>query len=317
MLLRTKNFDASSWGILIVIGLIGMLVAVGAAENPRFLTLNNLVNVWDQSSGLIFVSLGQTLTVLTGGIDVSVGSAISLLASLASGLINGVGARTIPVCLGVVALGVAIGIVNGAGILMLRIHPLIMTLGMSAILQGVVLLYTLGPIGRTPLGFSAFAYGRVYGVPVGATLSLALALALAFFLRHYRLGRHIYALGDDPVAAKLSGLPVGRITIFVYGAAGFCAGVTALYLVSRFGVGQPYSGTAYTLTSITPVVVGGTTLAGGRGGVIGTVLGCYLISLLNNVVNFMGVSTHVQLMLQGLIIIAAVSIYAEQGSARR
>lgn len=299
-------------GVVVVIGLLVVLLVFGAFLSDRFRTPTNLLNIVEQSTGLALVSLGQTLTILTGGIDLSVGSMISLLSTLTSGLIAGNAAMILPVAVGVVLLGMVIGGLNGLLVITLRIHPLIVTLGMGAVLQGVVLLYSLGPAGKVPPGFTFVAYGKLFGIPIGAIVVLVLFALVAGFLRYARLGRYIYAVGDDDEGAKLMGLPRARVILFVYAFSGVCCALTALYLVARFGVGQPYTGLNYTLASITPVVVGGTMLTGGKGGVLGTLLGVYLISLLNNVLNFMDVSTHYQLIAQGLIVIAAVSIYVEK-----
>ena len=188
-------------------------------------------------------------------------------------------------------LGTTVGLINGLGVVFLRVHPLIITLGMGAILQGITLLYALGPVGSIPDGFDLIAYGTFGPVPAAAAITVVIYLAVAFFLRSSRFGRYIYAVGDDANAAKLIGLPRTQVLLFVYAFSGFFAAVSAIYLVARFGSGQPYAGANYTLASITPVVVGGTVLSGGRGGVMGTLLGAYLVSLLNNLLNFLDVST--------------------------
>jgi ribose transport system permease protein len=299
-------------GPLGVVVLIAVVCALGAALTDRFLSLGNIVNVYEQSTDLALVSLGQTLAILTGGIDLSVGSLISLTSCLTSGLINGDPSRVIPVVLAVLALGTVIGLLNAGLVIVLRIHPLIVTLGMSAILQGTTLFYAMGPIGRVPRNFNFLAYGRIAGFPVGATIAVVLCILIALLLRYLPLGRQIYAVGDDDDAARLAGLRRSQVLLLVYGASGFCCAATGLYLVARFGAGQPYTGVNYTLTSITPVILGGTALSGGRGGVIGTLFGAYLISLVNNLLNFMDVSKHYQLIAQALIIILAVSVYMDR-----
>jgi len=185
----------------------------------------------------------------------------------------------------------------------------------------------VGHLGTVPLGglalattvlatvlwaFNFLAYGRVYGLPLGATIAVLLCLLIALMLRFLPLGRQIYALGDDANSARLVGLRRTQILMLVYGTSGFCCAATGLYLAARLGVGQPYTGVNYTLASITPVVLGGTLLSGGRGGVLGTLLGAFLIALLNNLLNFMDVSKHYQLVAQALIIILAVSVYVER-----
>ena len=205
-----------------------------------------------------------------------------------------------------------IGLLNASATIWLGVHPFIVTLGMGAALQGATLLYTQGPAGAMPLGFDIIAYGRVLGVPLGAGITVALFVLTAFFLRYAPFGRYIYAIGDDGPASQLMRLPRVRVLLFVYAFCGFMASLAAIFLVARLGVGQPYMGQNFTLAAITPVVVGGTLLSGGRGGVIGTLLGVYLISLLNNLLNFLDISSHYQLVIQGLIIILAVSVYVEK-----
>ena len=296
----------------IVVALLVILMVVGSLVSSRFSTLANFMNILEQSVTLAIVSLGQTLAVLTGGIDLSVGSLISLASVLLSGITNGDPGMVVPAIAIVLGLGILVGLLNAAAVIWLKVHPLIVTLGTGAALKGLTLLYTMGPAGKMPLGFDFWAFGRVLGLPVGAIITVVLFAGTALFLRYTPLGRYIYAVGDDSTGAQLMGLPRAKVLLFVYGFSGFTAALTAVFLVSRFGVGQPYTGANFTLTSITPVVVGGTLLAGGRGGVIGTLLGVYLVSLLNNVLNYMDISSHYQLIVQGLIVIIAVSVYVEK-----
>jgi ribose transport system permease protein len=306
---RWLHNNASLFGVILLIAAVCLL---GALTTDRFFSFGNILNVYEQSTDLALVSIGQTLTILTGGIDLSVGSLISLTSCLTSGLINGDPDRVVPVAAAVLALGTFVGLLNAGLVIALRVHPLIVTLGMGAILQGVTLLYAMGPVGKVPRNFNFLAYGRIGDLPLGATIAAVLCVLVALLLRYVPLGRQIYAVGDDDNAARLAGLPRTRVLMFVYGCSGFCCAATGLYLVARFGVGQPYTGVNYTLASITPVILGGTALSGGKGGVIGTLLGAYLISLVNNLLNFLDVSKHYQLIAQALIIILAVSVYVDR-----
>jgi ribose/xylose/arabinose/galactoside ABC-type transport system permease subunit len=155
--------------LLVVVGLIVLLLVIGTIASPRFASLNNFLNVFQQSAALGFVSLGQTIVVLIGGIDLSVGATISLTSNFASGWIDGDPNMVVPVVVGVIALGAAIGCVNGALSHYLRVHPLIVTLGMAAILQGCTLLYSLAPVGKVTDDFETFAYGRIFGCPTAAS----------------------------------------------------------------------------------------------------------------------------------------------------
>jgi ribose transport system permease protein len=306
---RHLSHNAAAW---VVLALLLVLLGVGAYISDRFATVSNMLNVHQQATGLALVALGQTLAILTGGIDLSVGSIISVTATLTSGLAdNPYGGWTTAV-LAVILLSVVIGLVNGALILWLKVHPLIVTLGMGAVLQGGILYYSLGPAGSVPDGFDSVAYGRFMNVPVTATVVLLLYFVASFLMRNTRLGHYIYMVGDDEHAASLSGVPKARVILFVYVFSAVCAGLTGIYLAAQFGSGQPYLGVNYTLASITPVVVGGTVLTGGRGGVIGTLIAAYLLSLLNNLINFAGTASQYQLIVQGAAVIIAVSVNAQR-----
>jgi ribose/xylose/arabinose/galactoside ABC-type transport system permease subunit len=306
------DFAGRRSGLLIVVGLLILLAAIGSVVSDRFRSLSNAQNVWEQSTALALASLGQTMVILAGGIDLSVGSLVSLASVLLSGLTNGDPGMVPFAIAAVIGVGILVGFANGGLAIWLGVHPLIVTLGMGAVLQGVTLLYSLGPAGSMPPGFAFLAYGRFLGMPLGALLTLVLFILVALFLKYVPFGRYVYAVGDDEVAAKLLGLPRVPLTLFVYAFSGLCAALAAIFLVARFGVGNAYIGQNYTLASITPVVVGGTMLGGGRGGVIGTLLGVYLISLLNNLLNFMDISSYYQLVVQGLVIILAVSLYVDR-----
>jgi ribose transport system permease protein len=299
--------------LLIVTGLLVLLIAIGFAASPRFGTVNNFLNIFQQSAALGFVSLGQTIVVLTAGIDLSVGAMISLTSNFTSGWIDGDPNMVLPVVVGVIVLGAAIGVVNGALSHYLRVHPLIVTLGMAAILQGSTLLYSLAPVGKVTDDFESFAYGRILGLSYGGLAVLVLFALAGVFLHRTRTGNAIYAVGGDPRSARLLGVSVARTMMLAYGVSGACAALTGVYLVSRMGSGDPWRGDGFDLASITPVVVGGTALSGGRGGPLGTLLGVYLISLLNNILNFLDVSTFYQWIVQGLIIIIAVAIHVDKG----
>lgn len=298
-------------GLLTVIGLILVLVIFGMIVSDKFGTASNAVNILEQSTALALVSLGQTLVIITGGIDLSVGSMVSLASVLLSGITNGDPTMMWVALITILAVGVLVGLINAGASLYLGVHPLIVTLGTGAVLQGVTLLYTQTPIGKMPKGFDELAYGRILGLPIGAVFTLVAFVLTAIFLRKAPLGRYIYATGDDALGAQLMGLPRKKVLFVAYAFCSLMASVAAIFLVARLGAGQPYTGQNFTLTSITPVVVGGTLLSGGRGGVIGTLMGVYLVSLLNNLLNFMDLSTHYQLIVQGLIVIIAVSVYVE------
>lgn len=298
--------------ILVVTALLLILVVFGSVFTERFGTSANMRNVLEQSAALGFVALGQTLVVLVGGIDLSIGAIVTFSAVALAGTVNGNPSLMAPALVAVLGAGALIGLANGLITLRTGVHPLIVTIGTSAILSGAVLLYTMQPTGKVPSWFQEFAFGRVMGIPVAGLVMLGAFALAGLILRGTALGRSLYAVGGNAEAARLSGLSVNKAALFAYAASGFLAALAGAYFVSRTGVGDPRVGDAMTLASITPVIVGGTLLGGGRGGALGTLLGVLLISLLNNLLNYMNVSTFVQWVIQGLIIIAAVSIFVDR-----
>lgn len=299
---------------LVAVGaLLTLVVGTGFAASDRFGSLANFVNVLEQAAALGFVSLGQTLVVLAGGIDLSVGALVSALTVLIATLCQAYPDLAPLVILLALATGAAVGAANAGATIALKVHPLIVTIGTATILNGLTLMVTRQPTGSVPGWLEEFAFGRVLGLPsAGAAMLLAFALVGLWLARHPH-GRRVLAVGGSPEAARLTGIPVARTLVLVYALSGLFAALAAVYYVARTGTGDPLVGEPLTLASITPVVVGGTVLGGGRGGVLGTLLGVFLISFLNNLLNYMNVSTFLQWVVQGLIIIAAVSFY---GTAR-
>ena len=294
--------------------IIIVLLATGFVLSDRFRTVSNLQNILEQSAPLAFVALGQTLVILAGGIDLSldgeVGEALST--ALRGRLADNDLFRVFETPQSTFAD-------EGWQLLPPRQRAIVDRLQhfsrlgeVAAILQGCTLLYTLTPVGSVPPDFDVFAYGRVLGVPIGIGLAVACFAAAGVVLHRTRLGRQVYAFGGDPHAAALVGVPVPRVILFCYGVSGVLAAITAIFLVSRLGVGSPVADQGFNLASITPVVVGGTLLTGGRGGVLGTLLGVVMVQLLNNLLNFLDVSTFYQWMIQGIIVIVAVSVHVER-----
>lgn len=297
---------------LIVAALLLLVVVAGFFVSERFGTFRNFMNVLEQSAALGFVSLGLTLVVLVGGIDLSIGAVVTGAAVLLAGTVGASEALMVPMLVGVLAAGTAFGALNGLVSIRTGVDPLVVTIGSAALLTGFVLLYTLRPTGAVPIWFEAFAYGRLFGVPVAGLVMLICFLAVGLFLHYAPLGRAIYAVGGSAEAARLAGIRVDRTIVAAFAASGFFAALAGLYFASRTGIGDPRVGDPMTLAAITPVVVGGTVLGGGRGGVVGTLLGVLLISFLNNILNYMNVSTFLQWVIQGSIIILAVSLYVKR-----
>ena len=298
---------------LVVLALIAVVLLIGINTSDRFATPLNFANVQDQIVALAIVSLAQTIVILSGGIDLSYAGALSLL-SVVFAAIAGDSAGTLALALlAVLVLGTLIGLVNGMVVAYVGVHPLITTLGTSTILAGAALLITRRPSGSVPLLFEDFTYGRLGVMPFCMMIVIGLYLLAGFMLWRTRLGTRIYAVGDNEQAAAVSGLPVRRTKVAVYALSGLLCSLAAAYMAGRFGVGDPRAGVGFDLKSITPVIVGGTLLAGGKGGVLGTALAVILLALLANVLNFLNVSSFYQWIAEGLIIIAAVSLLVGKG----
>lgn len=295
---------------LVVLALIALVFATGIYTSDRFATPLNLANVQDQMVAIAIVALAQTIVILSGGIDLSFAGALSLMCVVFALLAGDDPQSFLMAVAAVMALGIAIGLVNGAITAHVGIHPLIVTLGTSTILAGAALLLTNQPTGSVPLFFEDLVYGHAGVVPYGMILVIVLYVLAGFVLWRTRFGTRIYAIGDNEAAAAISGIAVRRTRVVVYALSGGLAAVAAIYMTGRFGVGDPRAGVGFDLRSITPVIVGGTLLAGGHGGVLGTFLAVILLALLGNVLNFMNVSSAWQWIVEGLIIVAAVSVLA-------
>lgn len=306
---RLQRFVGQYLSHLVVIALIVAIFVLGSIVSDRIATWRNITNLLQQLAILGLVSLGQTIAILTGGIDLSIGQVVStgtvVFAHFSERFPDLVWLAVILVLLG----GSLVGAINGALVAVLKIHPLIVTLGMSSLLLGATYLYTHEPSGSVPESVIDLAYGNLLGIPLTALLTF-LAFAIAgLWLRHTRSGRAIYFVGGSPDAARLNGVPVGRVLTYTYAFSGFCAALAAIFLAARMGVGDPVIGNTLTLQSITPVVIGGTLLSGGRGGVSGTILGVFLLALMANVLNYLQVSSYAQWIVQGVVILVAVGIH--------
>lgn len=305
---RLQRFLSTYLSHLIVVVLIIAIFLIGSMVSDRIPTWRNFANLLQQLSVLGLVSLGQTVAILTGGIDLSIGQIVGtgtvIFAHFSEAYPDLVWVAVILVLVG----AGLVGAINGVLVVVLKVHPLIVTLGVSSVLLGATYLHSRQPGGSVPESVIDFAYGNLLGVPIPALFTFAAFALTGLWLRRTRSGRAIYFVGDNPDAARLNGIPVGRVLIYTYAFSGLCAGMAAIFLSARMGVGDPVIGTTLTLQSITPVVIGGTLLSGGRGGVLGTILGVFLLALMSNVLNYMQVSSYAQWIIQGVVILVAVGI---------
>lgn len=298
--------------LAIVALFLGAVILAGCLISDRFATLRNFMNVLEQASALGFASLGQALVVLVGGIDLSIGAIVTASTLLLAGLGELHPALMVPIIALTLVFGAGVGFLNGYVTLKTGVHPMIVTLGTGTMLNGVSLVYTLQPTGGVPFWVEEFAYGRLGPLPISGLTMLACFALLIAALRYSRTGRSFFAVGGHPEAATLIGIRSARITLLAYSASGFFAALAGAYYVSRTGVGDPRVGDPITLASITPVILGGMVLGGGKGNLIGVLLGVMLIALLSNLLNYMSISTFLQWVIQGMIIILAVVIRVQK-----
>jgi ribose transport system permease protein len=290
-----------------VAGLLALCVALWIAT-PHFATVSNLVNVVEQSAVIGLVAAGMTFVILTGGIDLSVGSIVAL-----SGIAFGLAVRAdLPLAAAsalALATGLACGLTNGTLITVGRLPPFIATLGMMSVARGGALMLSGGrPISGFPEAFRALATGHVLGVPLPVVLMLAVYALAHLALTRTVLGRYTYAICGNEEATALSGVNVRAYKTAVYGLSGLLSAMTSLLLVARLDSAQPIAGIMYELDAIAAVVIGGASLLGGSGSVIGTLVGALIMSVLRNGLNLLGVSSYLQQVSIGAVIIAAVLV---------
>ncbi len=290
-----------------VLGLIVLCAGLWIAT-PYFATAANLTNVAEQSAIVGVIAIGMTFVILTGGIDLSVGSLVALVGVVIGSALQ----RGVPVIVAI-ALGLLAGIVAGAlnGLMITRgpLPPFIATLGMMSVARGAALMLSDGrPISDFPEGLRALATSDVFGLPAPVVLMLVLYLLAYLVLTRTVFGRYMYAIGGNEEATALAGVNVRLWKSVVYAISGLSAGVCAVLLVARLNSAQPIAGIGYELDAIAAVVIGGTSLLGGSGSVIGTLIGALIMSVLRNGLNLLGVSSYLQQVAIGVVIIAAVLI---------
>lgn len=284
------------------------VVAFLSLASPYFMTASNLANVSQQVAVLGIVAVGQTLVITSAGIDLSVGSVLALSATMLGSAIAG----GVPVPLAIAlasTTGAAAGWVNGNLIARLGVPPFIATLGMLSVARGLALVYSDGlsfSIGDP--GFRQIATGSFLGIPNPSLIMLGFFAVGAYLLTQTRFGRSTTAIGGSQEAARLSGIRIGATKTIIYTFSGFCAGAASIVLSARLGSGQPIAGALLELDTIAAVVIGGTSLSGGRGNIFGTVIGVALIGVIRNGLNLLNVSAFWQPVAIGAVIIAAVAV---------
>lgn len=285
---------------------LALIVIVLSVINSDFLTISNIFNVLRQISINALIAFGMTFVILTGGIDLSVGSMLALASAITAGLMAGGLDTWLAVLIGLLA-GVVMGAVNGLIITKGRVAPFIGTLATMTVFRGLTLVYTEGrPITGLNEDFAMLGKGFFLEIPMPVIWMLISFAILYFLLRHTTFGRHVYALGSNEEATKLSGINTGKVKMLVYAISGLFAALSGIILTSRLNSAQPTAGTSYELDAIAAVVLGGTSLSGGRGWIVGTLIGAMIIGVLDNGLNLLNVSSFYQSVVKGAVILIAV-----------
>ncbi|GLO67236.1 MULTISPECIES: ribose ABC transporter permease [Oceanobacillus] len=303
-----NNKIASMWQKVIPLIALVLLIVTVTIMNPAFLDPANIMNLLRQISINGLIAFGMTFVILTGGIDLSVGSILALSSAIAAIMMTSGIDPILAVIIGVL-LGAVFGALNGILVSKGNLAPFIVTLATMTIFRGLTLVFTDGkPV--TGLGdsyaFQLFGKGYFLGIPVPAVTMIIAFVILWFLLHKMSFGRKTYAIGGNEKAAKISGIKVDRVKIFIYSISGMMAALAGMILTSRLNSAQPTAGTSYEMDAIAAVVLGGTSLAGGKGRIAGTFIGVLIIGILNNGMNLLGISSFYQQVVKGVVILIAV-----------
>ena len=318
-----KTLDKKFWANLIqTAGILPVLIVIAIIFSfiaPNFLTENNLLNIVRQASINIVLATGMTVVILTGGIDLSVGSvlAVSAVTAMVVSLMPELGWAAVPIAL---LIGLVLGALNGLLVAYAGLPPFIVTLGSMTTLRGLAYLLAGGTtIINSKIDFAWIGNAYLGPLPWIVVIAFLVLLATWFLLRHTVLGIYIYGVGGNPQAARLTGIKVGQVMLFVYAFSGLLAGLGGVMTTSRLYSANGVLGTGYELDAIAAVILGGTSFVGGIGTVIGTLFGALIIATLNNGLTLMNVSFFWQLVIKGLVIIIAVALdkYRHKGAGAR
>jgi ribose transport system permease protein len=308
------TYQERVWGQLSRFGPVIMLLTVVAAisiAHPDFLTFSNMMTIGLQAAVRAMLAIGELLVIISGGIDLSVGTSMSL-AMVAMGLyvINGHGSMQIGMLIAI-ATGALVGLLNGTLIAVLQLPPFIITLGMLGIAQGFALTFSNGfSMYGFPKDFEVVGGGQILGVPVPIIILAGVGLAASFVFRETKLGRYAYAIGGSEEAARRAGIPVRRFKIAIYSFCGVLVGIASIVLASRINSAHPGIGLGYELDAIAAVVIGGASLMGGRGNISGAIIGALTMSAIRFGLNVMSVTPFIQQIV--IVVILIIAVYLDR-----
>ncbi|AFG36518.1 ABC transporter permease [Spirochaeta africana] len=294
---------------------LAAMVVIATIISPVFLSTRNITNIARQISVITIMAFAQTLVILAGMIDLSVGSVMALAGVLSVTAYVATGSLLTALAVGII-VGVLAAVVNGFFVTRLSVPPFIATLGMLTAARGIALLYTGGQNIYQIGDFVVLGQGRVFGLPTPIFFMIGVVILVWYLLNHTRLGRHIYAIGGNEEAARASGIKIGKVKMLTFMIAGALVGLSGVLFMSRVNAGLPNAGIGAELDTISIAVIGGTSITGGVGTAGGTLAGAFIIGILNNIMNLMGVQSYIQSVIRGLIIVLAVA-YDTRARTRR
>ncbi|MFE2757437.1 ABC transporter permease [Actinosynnema sp. NPDC059335] len=314
---RALTPTATVYLALVALLVVGSVLV--ALRGGVLLDQGGILNILTRATALGLVAIGQTVVVVTGSLDLSVAYLVGLCSLLAAETMAGRDGMIVPGVLLALAVAAVVGLVNGLVITVLKANAFIATLGVALVLRGYLEHGYTGPAGSVPRSFQHLGYGRIGPVSVAALLVLLVAAGTWWYLRRTRGGYHMYAVGGDVDVARLSGVRTGRTVVTAHVLCSLAAGLAGVFLAARLGSGAPYVGTdaGYDLESIAAVVLGGTALAGGRGGVVGTLGGVLILATLDTVFDDLAVDPFFKDVVRGVVLIVAVALYARRHLSRR
>lgn len=314
MMLTLKNNDMKlkarsiyeKYGVVLVFILEIILCSI---LSNRFFAWGNILNIFRQIAMTGILAVGMTFVCITGGIDLSVGAIIAMVTVFTADVLKTTGSIPAAILVGILA-GLSIGVLNGAGIAFGKMPPFVMTLGTTSVAQGIAYIYTNGmPISIKNRAFTNLGNGMLFGkIPLAAVYFLVILIIGYILLSKTVFGRHVYSVGSNAEATRLSGISVKKTQFLVYAMSGLLAGVAGVLYSAQMGIGTPIAGGGYELDAISAVFVGGASVSGGSGTIWGTFFGAAIIGILNNIMNLTGVNTYFQMLISGLIIIIAVLV---------
>lgn len=308
-----QHFVSNNALVLVLYAFLSVAMIGLSLYSPTF---RSSANLWTLARQLVIpgiIGIAQTMIILSGGIDLSVASLVTFISLVCSGFIDNDPERAVPVVALMLLIGVGVGVFNGLVVTWGRVPPFIATLGTALLLQGSGLAYTTVPKGGIPKSMAdLFYYGQLGALPYPVILLVLVFVVMWFVLSRTRFGRNVYAVGGNAEVARRAGIPVNRTRMTVFCLGSFLVSIAALVTTARMGIGDPLAGMGMELDSITAVVIGGTSLFGGRGSLFGTMAGVSILTVINNVMVMLNISMWYQQLIKGLVVLLVVAIYKQR-----